>query len=105
MITETFYRGRDNIASIELESNGTAQDISALTRAILDIGDQSFDSNENSSFFDWTTSGADGQMDIDIGTSTKMKNMDAGTYKAKLTVFDATYPNGLVWGYFMAKVV
>lgn len=105
MITETVYRGRDNEFSLELEANGSAQDISALTRATLEFADEKFDSNIDSTYFDWTTSGSSGQLDVDIGTSNKLKNIDPGTYRAKLTIYDATYPNGLVWGHFMLKVV
>ena len=94
MITIDIYKDRDNKVSIELDSNGVAQNISALTRATLSIGDLLLDSNVHSNVFDWTTSGASGQLDISAG---HVNRLLTGTFKGRLTIYDVTYPNGLVW--------
>jgi len=100
MITETVYRNRDNIISLELRANGEAQDITGTTRMTLAIGDKTIDSNLASGVFDWTTNGAGGQLDLTLGH----QGLEKGTYTATLTIFDLTYPNGLCWGDFVVKV-
>ena len=100
MITETVYNGRDNINSLELRANGVAQDISGATRLTLKVRDRLLDSAKDATIFDWTTSGSSGQLDIVLGH----QRLKVGTCRATLTVFDATYPNGLNWGDFMLTV-
>jgi hypothetical protein len=100
MITETVYRNRDNINSLELRANGEAQDISGTSRMILTIGDEAIDSNLTADVFDWATNGVGGQVDLTLGH----QGLEKGTYTATLIVFDLTYPNGLCWGDFIIKV-
>lgn len=107
MITETVYRNRDNIISLALKartatgSDSLEQDISASTRMQLLIGQTLIDSQLSPGAFDWDTAGASGQLDLDIGME---KGLRLGTYRARLTIYDTTYPNGLVWGFFMLNV-
>ena len=101
MITIKIYKDRDNIASIELLSNAVTQDITNLTRTTLTVGDLIIDSLIHTGVFDWTTSGAAGQLDIAAG---HVPLLQRGTYTSILTVFDATYPNGLVWGELITLV-
>jgi hypothetical protein len=100
MITETVYRNRDNINSLELRADGEVQDISGTIRMTLQVGDKVIDSALVANVFDWTTSGASGQLDLILGH----QNLEKGTYTATLTVFDLTYPHGLCWGDFVVKV-
>jgi hypothetical protein len=100
MITETVYRNRDNVNSLELRANGTAQDISSTTRMTLQVGDKLIDSDLTVNVFDWSTNGAGGQLDLTLGH----QGLETGTYTATLTIFDLTYPNGLCWGDFVVKV-
>ena len=107
MITEIAYIGRDNEIGLILKarsptsSDATAQDITAVTRMQLLVGDLLIDSQVLPSVFDWTTNGADGQLDISIGLVNGLK---AGTFKARLTVYDADHLNGRVWDHFMLTV-
>ncbi|HBF44013.1 MAG TPA: hypothetical protein DDW42_10390 [Desulfobacteraceae bacterium] len=101
MITIKIYKDRDNIASVELLSNGAAQDITNLTRATITLGDLLVDSSIHTGVFDWTTSGAAGQLDIAAG---HVSTLEKGAFTSVLTVFDATYPNGLVWGEMVTLV-
>ena len=107
MITETVYIGRDNEISLYLKAreassaDATEQDISASTRMTLKVGDLTIDSSAYSSAFDWTTDGADGILNLDIGTISGLKK---GLFRARLTVYDLTYPNGWVWDEFMLNV-
>lgn len=100
MITETVYLNRDNIISLELRANNAAQDISASTRMLLRIGDKTIDSNLTSGVFDWSTSGANGHLDLVLGH----QELRVGMQRATLTIFDLTYSNGLVWGDFVVDV-
>lgn len=100
MITETVYNGRDNINSLELRADGAAQDISGATRLTLKVRGKLLDSAKDATIFDWMTNGADGQLDLVLGH----QRLKIGTCRATLTVFDATYPNGLCWGDFMLTV-
>ena len=95
MITIKIYKDRDNIASIELMSDGVAQNITGFTRAMITLGCLTVDSAVHSGVFDWTTSGATGQLYIVAG---HVPRLQVGEFISTLTVFDATYPNGLVWG-------
>lgn len=100
MITEIVYRNRDNVNSLELRANGQAQDITGTTRATLQVGDNLIDSALVANVFDWSTNGANGQLDLTLGH----QKLEVGTYTATLTIFDLTYPNGLCWGDFVIKV-
>ena len=100
MITETVYLGSDNVNSIELRANGTAQAINSCTRMRLKIGDKTIDSSLITGVFDWTTNGASGQLDLTLGFQDLRKGLQRGT----LVIYDATYPRGLVWGDLMFNV-
>lgn len=105
MITETIYKNRDNLISIELRSNGVAQDVSGATRMTLEICGTTINSaTAGSGVFDFTTAGADGQVDMKLGNLAAIKALRPAMYRARLTVFDTTYPNGRVWDDLMIEV-
>lgn len=105
MITVTIYKGRDNIISLGLKTDGQDANVSASTRMTLQIGDtvpdMIVDSNVHATAFDWTTNGANGQVDIDIA---EMNGIDKGLFRCRLTVYDATYTNGLVWDELLLNI-
>jgi hypothetical protein len=106
MITETVYRQRGNVISLELCERNSPANITGLTRVMLDIMkefviDSSF---SPAGTFDWSTNGADGQLDLDLGEHPVIVNLKAGRYKTRVTVFDTTYPEGFVWDYFWLEV-
>jgi hypothetical protein len=103
MITEKIYKSRDNVISLELRSNGIAQDISGATKIALEIGDVVL-SSATSTGFDFTTYGSTGRLDIALGHDPKTLTMPKGTYRSRLTVFDLTYPKGRVWDDLMIEV-
>ena len=94
MITIKIYKDRDNIASVELRTQGVGTDIRNLTRASFTLGDLTIDSSIHAGVFDWATYGLSGQLDIAAGHVDKLTK---GEFVSVLTVYDATYPNGLVW--------
>ena len=105
MIAVTIYKGRDNIISLGLKADGQNANVSASTRMTLKIGDDIpdmvVDSNVHPSAFDWTTNGVNGQVDIDIA---ELNGIDKGTFRCLLTIYDATYPNGLVWDELSVRI-
>lgn len=101
MISITIWKNRDNKASIELDADGVAQDISALTRATLTVGALTLDSAKHSNVFDWTTAGSSGQLDITAG---HVNGLQTGQFKGVLTIYDGTYTRGLVWDSLMVEV-
>ena len=105
MITETIYKNRDNVNSLELRENGSAVDISGTTRMVLTIGDVKIDSQYHSGSFDWSTNGASGQLDLTLGLLQKIINLRSATYLSKIRLYDANYTNGLEWAEFRAKIV
>lgn len=105
MITETIYKGRDNVISVELRSNGIAQAINSATKITLEIGGATLSSaTATSGAFDFTTYGASGRLDMKLGHESDIKALIAGQYKARLSVFDTTYPNGRVWDDLIIEV-
>lgn len=105
MISEVIYKGHDNVISVECRSNGIAQDISGATKITLEIGGATISSaTAGSGVFDFTTYGADGRLDMKLGTLADIKKLKPVTYRARLTVFDLTYPNGRVWDDMMIEV-
>jgi hypothetical protein len=107
MITETLYLKRDNTIGLVLRSraatatDSTAEDLSGVTRMQLLVGDTVVDSASSAEAFDWSTDGANGVVTLDIGFE---KGLKTGLYRARLTLYDNTYPNGLVWGFFMLDI-
>lgn len=103
MITETFTRNYNNDNSLEILSDGAAISITGVTRMKLEIGDVTYDSAVHKTVFDWTTNGSAGQLDITIDPNDPALPKP-GTYKARLIIYDATYPSGKPWGRFVAVV-
>jgi hypothetical protein len=105
MITETIYKNKDNIISIELRSNGVAQNIASSTKVTIEFGGAVLSSaTATAGAFDYTSYGSSGRLDMKLGHEADVKTMKAGQYKAQLTVFDTTYTNGRVWDDLIIEV-
>jgi hypothetical protein len=107
MITETVYLNRDNIVSLILKArsatanDATAQDITGCSRVQLLIGQILIDSRTSPAAFDWSTSGATGQLDMTLGFE---RGLRVGGYRSRLTIYDNNYPRGRVWGFLMIEI-
>ena len=105
MISETIYKNRDNVLSLELRSNGIAQNISSSTKITIEFGGITFSSaTATTGTIDYTTYGSSGRLDLKLGNESGLKTMKVGQHKARLTVYDATYTNGRVWEDFIIEV-
>ena len=102
MTVETIYLGKDNAIDKELREDGSAVNLSSVTRMTVDFDGTLIDSDvvgEGSGQpFDWTQ--GSGKVVFSFGSLT----IPAGNYEAELTVYDASNPNGLVWGTFLVTV-
>jgi hypothetical protein len=65
------------------------------------VGDKVIDSNLISGVFDWNTYGADGRLDLTLGH----QDLRPVLQRAVLTIYDATYTEGLVWDELMIDVI
>ena len=105
MITETIYRNKDNVISVELRSNGIAQNINNVTKITLDFGGVTISSDTaTTGAFDYTTYGTAGRLDMKLGHEPDIKVMKVGQHKARLTIFDSGYTNGRVWDDLIIEV-
>lgn len=105
MITETIVKNRDNIISVELRSNGIAQPINSATKITVEFGGAVLSSaTATAGAFDFSTYGAAGRLDMKLGHEAAVTTMRNGQYKAKITVFDTTYPNGRHWDDLIIEV-
>ena len=99
MTTEIVYLGHDNTIDLLLKADGSAVDLSSVTRMTVDFDGTIIDSQTAPAAFDWST-GTIGKLVLALGA----QPIAAGTYQVALTVYDPTHPNGIVWGYFPCKV-
>ncbi len=97
MIDETFYLSRDNKVDLEARVDGATIDGAVVTRTQLSLTNDSgaatiIDSNTKPDVFDWSVGG--GVLRLDLGA----EGLAKGDYTARLFIFDASNPAGLVWG-------
>ena len=105
MITETIYKNRDNVISVELRADGIAQNIASSTKITVEIAGITFSSaTATAGAFDFTTYGSTGRLDLKLGNEADIKTMKSGQYKARITVYDSTYTNGRVWDDLIIEV-
>jgi len=95
MITEIVYLGHDNTIDLLLKADGSAVDLSAVTRMTLEVDSTVIDSAVSTDAFDWDT-GVTGKLILALGG----ESITAGAYKATLTVYDPDNADGLVWSQF-----
>jgi len=99
-----FFSGRDNEQDVVLLSDNAPVDPSGITRVVVEAGGKSIDSAATPALFDWPVSGtwngaAVNLIRLNFGAAT----LALGRYEdGKLIIYDATYPDGLVW---MADIV
>lgn len=94
-ISEVVYLDRDNDFRLLLTSDGTAQDLSAVTKVELidKSGTYTLDSDTSPTAFDWA-SGDTGEIIFKLGG----ESVAEGKYKFELHTIDPTNTNGIYWG-------
>ena len=103
-VVEFAYNDRANTIDLSLTADGTAVDLSAVTRMVLeDIGGTfSIDEDDDASVFNRDV-GVTGKVVIALGG----QGIAAGRYQVRLIVYDPTNDDGIVWdgGGFTLHVV
>lgn len=91
MIHAIFYANRDNSHDLQLTESGAIINHALITRAVIEFDGGSIDSQTSPSMF---TLGQSDRITLKLGAST---DMSVGTHTARLVVYDASHPNGIVW--------
>lgn len=102
MLIENVFNGRDNTIDLLLKADGSAVDLSDVTRMTLTVGSVTLDSTTHPSYFDWThTPAVAGKLVLALGAA----SLTAGEYQsALLTVYSADNLNGVRWPQFYINV-
>lgn len=96
MATEYIYYGHDNTIDLILKADGTAQDLSSVTKITASFNDTLIESDDNENgVITWDKTGYDtGEIRLALGGST----ITAGSYPAvPIIVYDPTNEDGIVW--------
>lgn len=99
MITEIIYLNLDNTIDLLLKADGSAQDLSTVTRMTLELDSTIIDSDSSPDAFDWDT-GVTGKLVLALGG----ESITEGEYITKLTIYDPDNTNGVFWGYIKLVV-
>lgn len=95
---ERAYVGRDNEIALQVIADGAPIDGTAVTRTLLRLTPEAggdavdVDSDAHAGVFQWRVPGI---VEIKLAAAA---HVGAARYTARLIVFDADHPNGLVWG-------
>lgn len=100
MLREIVYLNRDNTIDIILKADGTAADLSSVTKMELILDDTTISSVSSSDAFDWSQHGADTEeADRKLILALGDEDIDVGSYDAQLIVYDVDNPDGIMWSY------
>lgn len=99
MLEEKVYNGRDNTIEIALYVGSSILTHTTITRAQLQIGATTLDSNTlaEAAFFDFTE---EDRIILRLGDA----GLTAGAQVARMSIFYAGSVNGVVWGDIMLLV-
>jgi hypothetical protein len=96
MPIEFAYLSRENTIDLLLKSNDSAVDLSGTTAMNLKLGSHLVTSTNSTSDISWNGVGyATGEARLHLGN---LSTLTAGIYDGFLAAFDASTPNGVVWG-------
>ena len=96
MATEIVYLGHDNTIDLLLKADGTAQDLSGVTKITATFGDTLIEStNAANGPITWAQSGYEtGEIRLALGD----QEISPGGYNVPIVVYDAVNTDGIVWG-------
>jgi hypothetical protein len=96
VLSETVYLGRDNRNDLLLKADGTAQDLSAVTKITAAFGDDLVESDNGASDpIRWDQPGQDtGVIWCSFGGETLTPNH----YHVPFVLYDVDNPEGVQWG-------
>ena len=97
MTTETVYLEHDNTIDLLLKADGTAQDLSDVTKITASFDDTLITSTDKANgVITWDQASYDtGEIRLNLGD----QDISVGIYRVPIIVYDATNTDGIVWGY------
>jgi len=103
MATEVVYLGHDNTIDLLLKADGTAQDLSGVTKITATFKDTLVESTDAANGpITWAQSGYDtGEIRLALGD----QSITPDRYMVPIIVYDATNTEGVVWGYVAIDVI
>ena len=97
LVTERVYNDRDNLVDLLLKADGSAYDLSSVTKIVLIVGGTTVTDTGSTAWpIKWTGLGTTGKVSMKLGD----QSFTAGNYMAEVYVYDATNTNGIFWGKF-----
>lgn len=103
MLREIVYKARDNTIDLLLKADGSAVDLTPVTKVWLDLNNDTIIKSEaDPDAFDWTTEGSSGILKLKLGGLAALTT--GQTYEIDLIVFDASNVDGINWGKFSIEV-
>ena len=105
MSREYIYLGHDNTNDLILKADGSAQDLSTVTKITATFNDDTYiesEDNENG-LIKWAVSGYDtGEIRLDLGG----QSITPGDHdNVPIVVYDPSNTDGILWGYYDFTVV
>ena len=102
MSSEIVYLGHDNTIDLILKSDGTAEDLSGVTKITATFGDTLITSEDAAEgAITWDQDGYEtGEIRMALGD----QDIDEGSYDVIIVIYDAVNINGIVWGTIDIKV-
>lgn len=93
---ETAYIGLSNTNNFILKQNGSAVDLTSVTKMTLTFGASALESTNSTASITWNKAGYEtGEARLHLGNCA---TISTGVYEAPLIVYDSTWTNGLLWG-------
>jgi len=103
MLTEIFYIGHDNTIDLLLKANGSAVDLSSVTKMELEIKDiVTISTASYPGVIKWAGGLETGRIAIDLNEYNG--NLPVGRYVTRLIVYSPAHPRGIVWGEFILQI-
>jgi len=91
-ITDTVYRGADNLLEWQMLIDGVQENIANTTRATLTVNGTTIDSDVSTDAFDWTTKTY--HLLLNLG----FEGLPIGLYRnCSLKIYNVNNTNGIIW--------
>jgi len=102
MNTEVVYLGHDNTIDLLLKADGTAQDLSGVTKITATFGDTLVESTDPAGGpITWNQDGYDtGEIRLALGG----QPINPGVYSVPITAYDPINTDGVFWGLVLIRV-
>jgi len=103
LVKEKYYLTHDNTIDLLLKSDGAAVNLAGATKITISINDTLIEStNQANDPIRWVQPGYDtGEIRLFL----KDEDLTAGDYKVPVVVYTVDDDDGIVWDFFMLKVI